>query len=71
MKVVYKVTYPNGKVYVSSDLTSTLTYFGSVYSRAVERDFTPEQRRDFTVRKQTLWSPRRPPTRRCARSRWR
>jgi len=33
----------------------TLTYFGSVDSRTVERDFTPEQRRDFTVRKQILW----------------
>ena len=55
MKVVYKITYPNGKVYVGSDLTGTLTYFGSVDSRAVAADFTPEQRRDFTIRKQILW----------------
>jgi hypothetical protein len=55
VKVVYKVTYPNGKIYVGKDLTGTLTYFGSVNSRLVEADFTPEQRRDFTVRKQTLW----------------
>jgi hypothetical protein len=41
VKVAYKITYPNGKVYVGSDLTGTLTYFGSVDSRAVERDFTP------------------------------
>jgi hypothetical protein len=52
---VYKVTYPNGKVYVGSDMTDTLTYFGSVDSRLVAEDFTPEQRRDFTVRKQVLW----------------
>jgi hypothetical protein len=55
VKVVYKITYPNGKVYVGSDLTDTLTYFGSVDSRAVAADFTPEQRRDFTVRKEILW----------------
>jgi hypothetical protein len=55
VKVVYKITYPNGKVYVGSDLTGTLTYFGSVDSRTVERDFTAEQRRDFTVRKEVLW----------------
>ncbi len=54
-KVVYKITYPNGKVYVGSDLTDTLTYFGSVDSRLIEADFTREQRRDFTIRKQILW----------------
>ena len=54
-KVVYKITYPNGKIYVGQDLTNTLTYFGSVDSRLIEQDFTPEQRRDFTVRKEILW----------------
>ena len=29
MKIVYKVTYPNGKIYVGKDLTNTITYFGS------------------------------------------
>src|SRR5262245_55402192 len=56
MKVVYKITYPNGKIYVGKDLTGTLTYFGSVDSRLVERDFQEEQRHDFTVRKQILWA---------------
>lgn len=55
MPCVYKITYPNGKIYVGSDVTDTLTYFGSVNSRLVEEDFTPEQRRDFTVRKEVLW----------------
>jgi hypothetical protein len=52
---VYKVTYPNGKVYVGLDMTDTLTYFGSADSRRIEADFTEEQRRDFTVRKEVLW----------------
>jgi hypothetical protein len=53
--VVYKITYPNGKIYVGQDRTNTLTYFGSVDSRLIERDFNLEQRRDFTVRKEILW----------------
>ncbi|MCO6058495.1 hypothetical protein NG726_17695 [Pseudomonas sp. MOB-449] len=55
MKVIYKITYPNGKIYVGKDLTGTLNYFGSANSRLIERDFTAEQIRDFTVRKQILW----------------
>ena len=30
--IIYKITYPNGKIYVDKDLTNTLTYFGSVKS---------------------------------------
>ncbi len=55
MKVIYKITYPNGKIYVGKDLTGTLNYFGSADSKLIERDYTPEQMRDFTVRKQILW----------------
>ena len=54
-KVVYKITYPNGKVYVGMDLTDTLRYFGSPNSKLIEADFTREQRRDFTIRKEILW----------------
>ena len=55
MKVIYIITYPNGKIYVGKDLTGTLNYFGSADSRLIERDFSAEQMRDFTVRKQILW----------------
>lgn len=55
MKVVYKITYPNGKIYVGMDLTGTLAYFGSPNKRLIEHDFTPEERRDFTIRKEILW----------------
>ena len=54
-KVIYKITYPNGKIYIGKDLTGTLTYFGSANGDYVAKDFTPEQRRDFTARKQILW----------------
>ncbi|KAB8143003.1 GIY-YIG nuclease family protein [Chloroflexia bacterium SDU3-3] len=55
MKVIYKITYPNGKIYIGQDITNTLTYFGSVSNRLVAQDFSPEQQRDFTIRKQILW----------------
>ena len=55
MNHIYKITYPNGKIYVGQDRTGTLLYFGSANRKAVASDFTPEQRRDFTVRKQILW----------------
>ncbi|WP_305784974.1 hypothetical protein [Symbioplanes lichenis] len=55
MKNVYKITYPNGKIYVGSDLTGTLNYFGSADSRLIEPDFTPDERRDFVIRKEILW----------------
>jgi hypothetical protein len=28
LKVVYKIAYPNGKIYVGKDLTETLNYSG-------------------------------------------
>ena len=55
MKVVYKITYPNGKIYIGKDLTNSINYFGSASSELIARDFSPEQRRDFTVRKQVLF----------------
>jgi hypothetical protein len=54
-KVIYKITYPNGKIYVGQDLTGSISYFGSPNSKRVEADFTQEQARDFTLRKQILW----------------
>jgi hypothetical protein len=54
-KVVYKITYPNGKIYVGQDVTDSINYFGSANEQLIARDFTREQRRDFTIRKQILW----------------
>ena len=40
MKVVYKITYPNGKIYVGMDVTDSINYFGSADSRLIASDFT-------------------------------
>jgi hypothetical protein len=55
MKVIYKVTYPNGKIYVGKDLTDSINYFGSADDRLIEKDFPRERRRDFTIRREILW----------------
>ena len=55
MSVIYKITYPNGKIYVGQDRTDNINYFGSANKTLIERDFTREQRRDFTIRREILW----------------
>lgn len=55
MKVIYKITYPNNKIYIGKDLTDSINYFGSASSKYIEKDFTREERRDFTIRKEILW----------------
>lgn len=53
--VVYKVTYPNGKIYVGSDVTDDINYFGSAHSPSIEADFNRESRRVFSVTREILW----------------
>ena len=55
MKLVYRITYPNGKAYVGKDVTGSANYFGSASSELIRRDFTPEELRDFTIRREVLW----------------
>lgn len=55
MNVIYKITYPNGKIYVGQDRTDNINYFGSASSDLIARDFTREQRNDFTIRRNILW----------------
>ncbi len=55
MKVIYKITYPNGKIYVGSDTAYSVNYFGSANPELIANDFTWEQQRDFTIRKEILW----------------
>ena len=55
MKVIYKITFPNGKIYIGKDLTDTLNYFGSACSSIIEKDFTREQKQNFIIRKEIIW----------------
>lgn len=55
MNVIYRITYPNGKIYIGQDRTNSINYFGSASSSLIARDFTPEQRRSFTITRDILW----------------
>jgi hypothetical protein len=55
MKCVYKITYPNGKIYIGKDLTGSVNYFGNAHDELIAADFTSEQRRSFTICKEILW----------------
>jgi hypothetical protein len=55
MNVVYRITYPNGKIYIGQDRTNSINYFGSASDELIARDFTSEQRRSFTVTRDILW----------------
>ena len=59
--VVYKLTFPNGKIYIGKDIGAkghSLRYFGSWDEELVQRDFTESQLRDFTVRKEVIFESR-------------
>lgn len=55
MKVIYKITYPNGKIYVGKDLTDSINYFGSASSELIAQDFTRKDRQNFSITKEILW----------------
>jgi hypothetical protein len=55
MKVIYKITYPNGKIYIGKDVTDSINYFGSADSALIARDFTRQQRSEFSIRREILW----------------
>lgn len=55
MKQVYKITYPNGKIYVGSDLTGSVSYFGSPTNKAAIEADLGDARCDYSARKTILW----------------
>ena len=54
-KVIFKITYPNGKIYLGQDRSDSINYFGNASSELIAKDFTREQQRNFTIRKEILW----------------
>jgi len=56
--VVYKITFPNGKIYVGKDIGGTghsLRYFGSWNDQLVAADLTDEQQRHLIISKEILF----------------
>jgi len=52
---IYKIIYPNGKIYIGQDRTDDINYFGSANSHIIAASFTKKQRRLFTVTKEILF----------------
>lgn len=58
MKVIYKLTYPTGKIYIGKDSYGSYRYFGSPDINVINEDFAtlPEHiRKDYSVRKEIIW----------------
>lgn len=55
MPSIYKITYPNGKIYIGQDSTDSVNYFGSASSDLIEKDLTHEQLVKLTITKEILW----------------
>ncbi len=56
--VVYKITFPNGKIYIGKDIGKdghTIRYFGSWNYNRVEADFTKDDLKDFAIRREILF----------------
>ncbi len=56
MKIIYKITYPNWKIYIWKDLTNSINYFWSANRKLIEQDFNDEERKSFTITRDILWS---------------
>lgn len=55
MKYIYKITYPNGKIYIGKDLIGEISYTGSVDPKLVAKDFSKEDWQHFVIIKDILW----------------
>ena len=56
--IVYKITFPNGKIYIGKDIGEpghSQRYFGSWDNLTVEADFSKAELADFTLRKEVLF----------------
>lgn len=61
--VVYKLTFPNGKIYVGKDVGSgghSLRYFGSWNNLLVEADFSKAELKNFVLKKEILFESEDP-----------
>jgi hypothetical protein len=53
--IIYKMTYPNGKIYIGKDHTNSINYWGSADDEYIAKDFSEDDRVDMTIRRQIIW----------------
>ena len=54
MKMIFKITYPNGKIYVGKDLTDSINYFGIADGTQIERPGNRHEPRNFPSKSASL-----------------
>ncbi len=54
-KIIYKITYPNGKIYIGKNLTNSINYWGSASSSLIAKDFIEEERKDMSIRREIIF----------------
>jgi len=56
MKYIYKITYQNNKIYIGQDTKELFTtYFGSPVEEYIKKDFTWDELKNFSIKKEILW----------------
>ncbi len=55
MKQIFKITFPNNKIYIGKDPTGTLTYLGGFDPLSVKADYLNVKIPSFTLKKEILW----------------
>jgi hypothetical protein len=58
VKVIYRITYPTGKIYIGKDSTNSARYMGSPNRLLINADFetlSEEVRRSYSLHKEILW----------------
>ncbi len=55
MNFIYKITYPNGKIYIGQDRRDSISYFGRADSDLIAPDSTREERHSSTITQDILW----------------
>ncbi|MDR3170860.1 MAG: hypothetical protein LBU17_04435 [Treponema sp.] len=54
---VYRITYPNGKIYIGQDRKELFTtYFGSGIEEYINKDFSEKELYRFNILKEILWA---------------
>jgi hypothetical protein len=53
--IIYKITYPNGKIYIGKDHTNSINYWGSADDEYIAKDFSEVDRVDMTIKRQIIW----------------
>src|SRR5690606_14307594 len=54
-KIIYKITYPNGKIYIGKDLTNSINYWGSANHGLIAKDFSPAERMNMSIRREVIF----------------